>query len=251
MERLNATEEAAAGPSAPVEKNPQRIASMFDAIAARYDFLNHLLSGGLDLWWRARAIASLRLGPRDALLDLCTGTGDVAIAALRGAFGTRRAIGVDFSSEMLRYARGKLAERGLLRSMALVRGDATRIPLGDSSVDAVTVAFGIRNVERPEATCAEMLRVLRPEGRIAILEFGLPRLAAIRGAYLWYFRTVLPRVGRLISRHADAYSYLPRSVSVFAPPDLFAATLRAAGFADVHAVPLTFGVVYLYTATKR
>ena len=230
-------------------KHPDRIAGMFDAIAARYDFLNHLLSGGLDVWWRRRAIASLALCGNETLLDVCAGTADLAIAAVVRR-RVSRAIAVDFAEEMLRVGQKKVGGRNLSRFVRLVRGDATSLPIARGTVDGATIAFGIRNVVRPDAACAELYRVLRPAGRIAILEFGLPRMPPLRGAYLWYFRKVLPRVGRAISGHSAAYSYLPASVDTFPSPDAFSATLRNTGFRDVRAEPLTFGIVYLYTAAK-
>ena len=132
-----------------------------------------------------------------------------------------------------------------------MRGDATRIPVATGSVDAVTVAFGIRNVEDTALACAEIYRALAPGGRLAILEFAMPTTPLIRSAYQWYFNRVLPGIGRLVSRHNAAYAYLPASVGAFASPDEFVKILRQAGFADVHASPLTFGIVYLYTAVKR
>jgi demethylmenaquinone methyltransferase/2-methoxy-6-polyprenyl-1,4-benzoquinol methylase len=233
-----------------VSKSPDRIAGMFDAIAGRYDFLNHVLSAGIDRRWRQNAIRSLALTGRERVLDLCTGTADVAIAAQTAAPGASRVVGVDFAGAMLRIGRDKIAERGLASRIALVRGDATRIPVADGSVDRVTVAFGIRNVENTAAGCLEMHRVLGKGGRIAVLEFAIPTAPVIRQAYLWYFTHVLPRFGRLISKHNAAYSYLPESVGAFASPDEFVKLLRQAGFVAISAVPLTFGVVYLYTASK-
>jgi demethylmenaquinone methyltransferase / 2-methoxy-6-polyprenyl-1,4-benzoquinol methylase len=232
------------------DKQPARIAGMFDAIAPRYDFLNHLLSAGLDVSWRTRAIRSLGLRGGERVLDLCTGTADLAIAAATAPSGAARVVGVDFSGEMLRLGAAKLAERGLDGRIGLVQGDAMHIPLPSASVDAAMVAFGIRNVERPEVTFGDVLRVLRPGGRFAILEFGLPRVPGVRHAYLWYFRHVLPRIGGLLSGHASAYAYLPASVGTFPEPAILMSRLRACGFSDVRADSLTFGVVYLYSATK-
>jgi demethylmenaquinone methyltransferase/2-methoxy-6-polyprenyl-1,4-benzoquinol methylase len=233
-----------------LSKAPPTIAGMFDAIAPRYDFLNHLLSAGIDRRWRRRAIASLNLTGRETLLDLCTGTADLALAAVTARVPARRVIGVDFAREMLRIGREKVRRRGAERRIVLACGDATRIPAADRSVDVVTIAFGIRNVQEPRAACAEIARVLVPGGRLAVLEFAVPTLPIVRSLYLWYFRRVLPRIGALISRHAGAYGYLPQSVQAFARPDEFVTMLRHAGFRDVSAVPLTLGIVFLYTARQ-
>ncbi len=230
------------------DKQPQRIAGMFDAIARRYDLLNHVLSAGLDRHWRARAIRALRLTGGETLLDVCTGTADVALAAAAASPGAARVVGVDFAGGMLALGRRKVDGAGLASRIMLVRGDAMRIPVGDAAVDAVTVSFGIRNVQDPAVACAEMARALRPGGRLAILELGIPRLMGVRQLYLWYFTTLLPRIGRLISKHHGAYSYLPESVGTFSPPDEFVTILGRAGFVEVRAVPLTFGIVYLYSA---
>ena len=228
------------------DKAPDRIAGMFDAIAPRYDLLNHLLSAGIDRRWRKKAIASLGLSGRETLIDVCTGTADVALEAT----GAARIIGVDFAGAMLTLGLRKISAAGQVKRIVLVRGDAMRLPARDRIADAATVAFGIRNVQRPEIACAEMARVLRTGGRLAILEFGVPRIPGVSAMYLWYFRRVLPLIGRLISGHTGAYSYLPASVGTFPPPAEFMTILRQSGFADVQAVPLTLGVVYLYTAVK-
>lgn len=238
------------GTRAAPDKDPGRIAGMFDAIAPRYDLLNHLLSAGIDRLWRARAIASLGLTGRETLLDVCTGTADVALEARAGGSAAARVLGVDFSGAMLALGRAKVRAAGETGRILLVRGDAMDLPVRSGSVDAVTVAFGIRNVQRPEPACAEMARALRRGGRLAILEFGVPKWPGLRALYLWYFNQVLPRVGRLISKHSGAYSYLPASVGAFPPPAEFMAILRQSGFEQVRAVPLTGGIVYLYTGTR-
>ena len=232
------------------DQDPARIAAMFDRIAARYDLLNRLLSAGLDRRWRARAIAALELTGRETVLDLCTGTADLALAAVRSRKRrAARVVGVDFASRMLHRGQAKLRQ-ARVTEVRLIRGDALQIPLAAGSVDAVTIAFGIRNVSDPAAVCAEMSRVLRPGGQIAILEFGIPQLPGLRVLYLWYFRRVLPRIGRLVSRHQDAYDYLPESVRTFFSPEAFSDLLRQAGFSVSRPVPLAFGIVYLYVAAK-
>ena len=230
----------------PANKAPDRIAGMFDAIAPRYDFLNHLLSAGIDRRWRDRAIASLQLTGRETLLDVCAGTADVALQARAAA----RVIGVDFAAAMLKLGLQKIRGNGQADRIALVRGDAEHLPVRDGTVDAATVAFGIRNVQEPARACAEMARVMRPGARLAILEFGVPRVPGVSALYLGYFTYVLPAIGKLISGHNAAYAYLPASVGAFPPPPAFMAVLTRAGFRDVRADPLTFGVVYLYTAVR-
>ena len=231
--------------SAPA-KEAARISGMFDAIAGRYDLLNHLLSAGLDKRWRRRAVDVLQLSGREIVLDLCTGTADLALAAATGPRRAKRVVGVDFSAAMLQIGSGKV--RG--SAVDLIRGDAMRIPLRDASVDATTIGFGIRNVEQPAAACREIARVLRPGGTLVILEFSLPRAPALRGFYLWYFRKILPLIGRMISKHKSAYTYLPASVEAFPSPEEFVQQLRDAGFGTTRAVPLTFGVVYMFVAIK-
>jgi demethylmenaquinone methyltransferase / 2-methoxy-6-polyprenyl-1,4-benzoquinol methylase len=233
-----------------VSKAPHRIASMFDAIAGRYDLLNHLLSAGIDRRWRKRAVHALALTGSEQVLDLCTGTGDLAIAAATASPGAARVVGIDFAGAMLGVGRRKLRGAGLERRVTLVRGDATQIPVRDATVDAVTIGFGIRNVEDMPAACREMRRVLKPGGRLAILEFAMPTAPGLSACYLWYLRHVLPRIGRAISRHEAAYGYLPASIGAFATPDEFVKILQQDGFVDISAVPLTFGSVILYTARR-
>jgi demethylmenaquinone methyltransferase/2-methoxy-6-polyprenyl-1,4-benzoquinol methylase len=232
------------------DKSATRIAAMFDAIAGRYDFLNRLLSAGIDRRWRKRAIASLRLTGRERLLDLCTGTAELAIAAACAHPPAARTVGIDFAGAMLGVGRAKIAEAGAAGRVTLVRGDATRIPLRERSVDAVTVAFGIRNVEDVGSACDEIRRVLEPGGRLAILEFAIPTAPGIRSIYLWYFNHVLPRIGRLVSHHHAAYGYLPESVTAFSSPAELMTILQQRGFIDISAVPLTLGIVFLYAARR-
>ena len=232
------------------DKAPEKIAGMFDAIAGRYDLLNTVLSGGLDRYWRRRAISSLQLTGRERLLDVCAGTADVAIGAATRPNGAARVVGVDFSGSMLAHGLAKVNSAGLSDRIQLIQGDAMSLPAGSESVHAATIAFGIRNVQRPEIACKELWRVLRPGGRIAILEFGTPRNPIFAPVYHWYSRNILPRIGRAVSRHEGAYTYLPESIGTFAYGDEFAAILRAAGFLQVQARPLMFGAVYLYTGLK-
>jgi demethylmenaquinone methyltransferase / 2-methoxy-6-polyprenyl-1,4-benzoquinol methylase len=223
---------------------------MFDSIAPRYDLLNHLLSAGLDRCWRRRAIGSLGLTGGEHVLDVCTGTADLAIGLRTARPPAARVTGIDFAGAMLGAARKKLRGAGVCDTIALVRADATRLPVADESVDAVTVAFGIRNVENAAAACREMHRVLRPGGRFAILEFSIPGAPALRTLYRWYFNRVVPRIGRAVSGQRGPYDYLPASVEAFASPDELAAMLRESRFADVTAGPLAFGIVFLYTGRR-
>ena len=239
---------SAEAPGATVDKSPAKIAGMFDAIAGRYDLLNTVLSGGVDRYWRHHAIKSLQLTGRERLLDVCTGTADVAIGAIRK--GAARVVGVDFSGAMLTHGLAKVEKGGLGGRIQLIRGDAMNLPVATESVHAATISFGIRNVQQPEVACRELVRVLRPGGRLAILEFGTPSSPLFGPVYQWYSRNILPRIGRAVSRHDAAYSYLPESIGAFPYGDQFAAILSAAGFSHVRARPFMFGAVYLYTAQK-
>ncbi len=223
---------------------------MFDSIAPRYDLLNHVLSVGLDRRWRNRAVDELALRPGSRVLDLCTGTADLALATVRRSPGTT-VLGVDFASLMLKLGLAKVRDGGVDGRIRLVRGDATQVPAVSGSCDAATVAFGIRNVEKPERALAELARVLRPGGRLAILEFGQPSIPGISTLYTWYFKYLLPAIGRVVSKHQSAYSYLPASVGTFPAPPEFARIIASNGFTNVTAVPLTFGIVYLYVGQRE
>lgn len=235
---------------AKVDKSPAKIAGMFDAIAGRYDLLNTVLSGGVDRYWRHHAIASLKLTGRERLLDVCTGTADVALGAARHVTGAARVVGIDFSGAMLTHGLKKVKQRDLSGRVQLIRGDAMNLPVATGSVQAATIAFGIRNVQQPEVACRELARVLSPGGRVAILEFGTPSSPIFGPLYQWYSRNILPRIGRAVSRHDAAYSYLPESIGAFPFGDQFAQILSAAGFSRVEARPFMFGAVYLYTGQK-
>ena len=220
---------------------------MFDAIAARYDLLNRIISLGLDQGWRKRAVRSLALGPKATVLDLATGTGDLAILTAK-MHPDATVIGVDPSRGMLDVGAGKIAELGARISLRV--GDAQALDLADRSVDAITMAFGIRNVpDRPRAL-REMARVTKDGGRIAILELSEPKKGVLASLARFHIHTVVPWVGATISG-AREYSYLQRSIAAFPPPDEFAAMMEEAGIEVLEVAPLTFGVVCLYVGTPR
>ena len=233
----------------PIDKSGGRVRGMFAEIAPRYDLVNRMLSGGIDVWWRHVTVSRAPPPPAGAMLDLCTGTGDLALAyAAKGGPGLRIVAG-DFCRPML--DRGIAKARRLGASIEWVEADATALPFPAAEFDLVTVAFGLRNIEDTSRGLAEMARVLKPGGRLAILEFSLPRNPLIRGGYLWYFRNVLPWLGNAVARNrSDAYSYLNRSVEEFPSGERLAALVRAAGFDRVEVVPLTLGVAALTLATR-
>jgi demethylmenaquinone methyltransferase/2-methoxy-6-polyprenyl-1,4-benzoquinol methylase len=222
--------------------------AMFDTIAPRYDLLNRILSLGIDQGWRRRTVAAVALAPGEVVLDLATGTGDLAIA-LAASQAAATVIGLDPSEGMLRVARTKIAEEALAARIVLTLGDAQDLPLPDGSIDAVTIAFGIRNVpDRPRAL-AEMARVLRPGGRLAILELGEPRSGLLGPVARFHVHTVVPRIGALLSG-ARAYRYLEQSIARFPPAEEFADLIAATGLKIRRVDPLTFGVAHLYVADK-
>jgi demethylmenaquinone methyltransferase/2-methoxy-6-polyprenyl-1,4-benzoquinol methylase len=221
------------------------VRSLFDSIAYRYDLLNHLLSGGIDLYWRRRAVERLRdLSPR-TILDVATGTADFAIAALR--LSPHAVVGVDIAEQMLALGRRKLERRGLAGRISLESGEAEHLRFPDASFDAALVAFGARNFEDLAGGLKEMRRVLRPGGRVVVLEFSRPAAFPFRQIYFWYFRRMLPLIGRLLSGSREAYRYLPETVMRFPEGDEFLAILERSGFIDVAGERLTFGIVTIYT----
>jgi len=218
---------------------------MFDRIAPRYDLLNRLLSFRRDVAWRKALVRALPAGDGLRVLDLATGTADVllSLSAARGKI--RRGTGLDKSAGMIARAQPKIAEASA--PLDLVRGDACGLGFRDASFDAVTIAFGIRNVPDVPAALREMRRVLRPGGRALVLEFSLPANVLIRNGYLLYFRHVLPRVGGIVSGDAQAYRYLNESVESFPYGEAFLKLMRAAGLRDAKALPLSCGIATLYT----
>ncbi|HEV7514702.1 MAG TPA: ubiquinone/menaquinone biosynthesis methyltransferase [Thermoanaerobaculia bacterium] len=234
-----------------VDKSGTAIRDMFAGVAPRYDLLNHLLSGALDFLWRRRAAAVLRQGARAAgapVLDLCCGTGDQAAADAAG--GTRVAA-ADFCVPMLALARRKFLRRGRRGSPEAPRpqalaADALALPFPDRAFGGATVSFGLRNVADLDAALRQIARVLQPGGRLVVLEFALPRRRPLRALYLFYFRRLLPGIGRLLSPRGSAYSYLPESVLQFPQRQDFLDRMAAAGFAELAWEDLAAGAVCLY-----
>ena len=233
-----------------VDKSDVRVRQMFGEIAPRYDALNHLLSLGIDRYWRWRTV---RIAPPEGdgpILDLCTGTGDLALAYHAAAAGRAEIVGADFTHEMLVIARQKGARLGAAGPQ-FIEADAQRLPFVDNEFQLVTVAFGLRNVADTDCALREMARVCRPGGRVVVLEFSLPEASPWRLIYRWYFRHVLPRVGQALARNRHgAYNYLPQSVVEFPQGAQLAARMKVAGLAEVRYWPLSFGVATLYVGHK-
>jgi demethylmenaquinone methyltransferase / 2-methoxy-6-polyprenyl-1,4-benzoquinol methylase len=225
----------------------EQVEQMFDHISPKYDLLNRLFSLGIDQAWRRKVVRLVGREPVEHLLDVATGTADLAILASRKA---TRVTGVDISEGMLEHGRVKVADRGLQERVVLQRADSVSLPFEDNSFDAVTVAFGVRNFEHLEKGIAEMRRVLRPNGRLFVLEFSKPRNTPFRQLFRFYFHRVMPFVGRLVSRDSAAYTYLPKSVDAFPEGPAFVRLLEATGLREARAEALTGGVATLYLARK-
>ena len=227
-----------------------QVARMFDNIAGKYDFLNHFLSAGTDIYWRRQAVNELKQLRPARILDIATGTADFAIETLRAAAPEGHVTGVDISAGMLDVGRQKLAAKGLGHRIKLELGDSENLPFDDDSFDAVTASFGVRNFAHLEKGLAEMFRVLRPGGKLVILEFSKPTAFPLKQAYNFYFSRVLPVFGKVISKDQSAYTYLPESVQAFPDGAEFVAILRRVGFQQPTWQPLTFGISSIYTGRK-
>ena len=225
----------------------EQVERMFDGISPRYDLLNRMLSMGIDQGWRRRVLRHLRREPVERLLDVATGTADLAIMGSRHAGNVT---GVDISEGMLAQGRTKVDKRGLGERVVLSQSDAESLPFADGSYDAVTVAFGVRNFEHLDAGLLEMVRVLRPGGRLFVLEFSKPVRAPWRQLFRLYFHNLLPLAGRLISRDKAAYTYLPKSVEAFPEGAAFLERMAQAGLGELRAERLTGGVATLYTGRR-
>jgi len=226
----------------------EQVAQMFDNISHRYDFLNHFLSMGIDKGWRKKAIKFLKpLNPKQ-ILDVATGTGDFALQAL--TLNPDKITGVDISTGMLEMGRKKIEKLNLTSKVELLEGDSENLPFQENKFDAVTVAFGVRNFENLEKGLTEIYRVLKPGALIVVLEFSMPRQFPFRQIYNFYFKAVLPRVGRMVSKDSAAYTYLPESVAAFPDGNDFITILNKTGFKNTACKPLTFGISSIYTGQK-
>lgn len=225
-----------------------QVAGMFDRIAGKYDFLNHFLSFNIDKGWRRKAIREVMALNPVHVLDVATGTADMAIAAVHA--GTPRVTGVDISEGMLAVGRTKVEKLGLTSRVVLKSGDSEALSFPDGTFDVVMCAYGVRNFEALETGLKEMRRVLRPGGKLVILEFSKPKAFPVKQFYGFYSKTLLPFFGRFFSKDKTAYEYLPESVAAFPEGNDFVAILKKCGFQNAHARPLTFGITTLYTGMK-
>ncbi|MCA9261175.1 MAG: bifunctional demethylmenaquinone methyltransferase/2-methoxy-6-polyprenyl-1,4-benzoquinol methylase UbiE [Planctomycetales bacterium] len=234
-----------------VDKSAARVRQMFAEISGRYDFLNHLLSLNIDRYWRWQTVRRVPAPSGGVVLDVCTGTGDLALAYYRATGGTARIVGADFCHEMLALGRRKGIKAGADRRVGFVEADAMRLPLPNNRFDVVTVAFGLRNVADTDAGIAEMTRVCAPGGKVAVLEFTTPQWQPFKAVYAWYFRNVLPRIGQWFAKNRhSAYEYLPESVGEFPQGEALVNKMRSAGLKDVTYQAFTFGVASLYVGVK-
>ncbi len=227
----------------------EQVADMFNNISKTYDFLNHFLSLGIDIIWRKKAINELKHDKPRQILDVATGTGDFAFEAL-SILKPEKITGVDISAGMLEIANQKITKRNLGNKFEVKLGDSERLPFDNDLFDAVTVAYGVRNFENLKAGMADIFRVLKPGGKVVVLEFSKPRAFPVKQLYNFYFKYVTPGIGKLFSKDARAYSYLPESVAAFPDGKNFTAVLDEVGFKQTKNRPLTFGICSIYTGVK-
>lgn len=234
-----------------VDKSDDRVQQMFGAIAGKYDRMNHLLSMNVDKYWRRWAVGKVPPDDSGPILDVCTGTGDLALAYWNVTQGAVPIIATDFCPEMLDVGREKQQAAGINDSLKFVQADTQQLPFSDGEFQIVSVAFGLRNVSDTDQGIREMARVCRSGGKVAILEFSMPAWQPFKSVYGWYFRRVLPRVGQWLARNNEAaYSYLPESVGEFPYGQALADRLSKAGLKDVCFYPLTLGIATLYVGKK-
>ena len=231
------------------ESKGEMVRGMFNDIAPTYDRLNHILSLDIDKLWRKRVVRIVRKLGAKHIMDMATGTGDLAIALTKGIEGST-IYGADFSSEMLAVAKQKIEDLGLSERISLTECNAENIPLDDESVDATTIAFGVRNFEHQREALTEIKRTIRKGGHLVVLEFSNPKFALVRWCYRLYSHYILPAIGRLVSKHATAYTYLPTSIDQFASPEEFSALLKEVGFDHIERKSQSMGIAHIYIAQK-
>lgn len=227
----------------------EQVAQMFNTISGKYDGLNRVISFGIDVKWRKKVLKLVTNTNPNNVLDIATGTGDLAI--LMTKTGAKEIVGLDISEGMLEVGRKKIAERKLDNKIKMVLGDSENIPFEDNSFDAITVAFGVRNFENLEKGLAEILRVLKPGGIFVILETSVPVKFPYKQGYSFYTKYILPLIGKIFSKDKSAYAYLCESASVFPHGEMLNNILRKIGFIEVKNMPQTFGVATIYTASKK
>ncbi len=228
----------------------EQVSHMFDQIAWRYDFLNHLLTMRIDKIWRRKAVNKLRGRKLNEVLDVATGTADLALA-IQKRLNPGHVTGVDISEGMLDLGRKKIQKKGLEKQITLMHGDSENLPFEENRFDAVTVAFGVRNFENLAAGLSEMYRVLKPGGKTVILEFSIPRNRLFRSIFNFYFLHILPFIGRMVSKDMQAYNYLPESVQNFPSGPAFIDKMKGCGFTNAVCYSLGFGIASIYTGEKQ
>jgi demethylmenaquinone methyltransferase/2-methoxy-6-polyprenyl-1,4-benzoquinol methylase len=225
------------------------VQNMFNAIADRYDLLNHILSGGTDIYWRRKAISKLNISPNSLVLDIACGTGDFAFTTHK--LKKSKVIGIDIATKMLLLGKKKAVDRDSSGNIHFLAGDGENIPFASGTFDAVTIAFGVRNMEDIKKNISEMSRILKPNGEIIILEFSTPKLILFKKMYMFYFHKILPAIGRMISKDKEAYTYLPMSVDYFPRPKEFARWIEDEDFYTINYWRLFNGIAIIYKGIKK